>query len=130
VFRTLGRSVGEALIHAFAWGGTAICVVAIFQHSDARLAYALLSGWWAALYVGHLGRVRLAAALPAAFLYAVARGVDSLCGFQVLYHDSPSRLSPSFAAGTVLGTLVFISPIVVNAVVRTIRDSSTTPRSQ
>jgi hypothetical protein len=118
VFRTLGRSVGEALIHAFAWGGTAICVVAIFRHSDARLAYALLSGWWAALYVGHLGRVRLAAALPAALLYAVARGVDSLCGFQALYHDSPSLLSSPLAFGTVLGALVFISPIFLNAVGR------------
>jgi hypothetical protein len=59
-----------------------------------------------------------AAALPAAFLYAVARGVDSLCGFQALYHDSPSLLSSPLAFGTVLGALVFISPIFLNAVGR------------
>jgi hypothetical protein len=62
--------------------------------------------------------VRLAAALPAALLYAVARGVDSLCGFQALYHDSPSLLSSPLAFGTVLGALVFISPIFLNAVGR------------
>lgn len=59
-----------------------------------------------------------AAALPAAFLYVMARSVDELCGFQALYHNSPSLLSSQFASGTVLGALVFISPIFLNAVGR------------
>ena len=51
-------------LHYGTWIGVATIVEMIFGDSPARGAYGMLSGWWAALYVGYVAKIGMSAALP------------------------------------------------------------------
>ena len=80
----------------------------IMADSPARTAYALLSGWWCALWVGAVFRVRLAAVLPCALL-AIGWGA-AYPGHDLTWQDYVT--SPGRMVGI---ALVFVSPIALNA---------------
>jgi hypothetical protein len=110
-------SIGGS-VHAAAWVLGGLAAGLIFQHSESRLAYSLLSGWWCALYCGYLFHVKTAAIVPAGILYVLARIGDAVLGYGLVYHDPPPVLSWDFVSTAVLSGLVFVSPILVNEFAR------------
>lgn len=111
---SMKRGVVKALLHMGAWMVGAAATALLFRHSGSWLAYGLLSGWWCALYCGYVFRVERSAVLPAGVLYLAARIVAAGTGLDLVYHDSPPLLSLDFVSTVVLGSVIFISPILVN----------------
>ena len=54
------RAIMEGIVLAIVWFVTAQVIEAAAAHSPARVAYRLISGWWAALYAAHLMGVTFA----------------------------------------------------------------------
>lgn len=112
------RGIVQAAVHTGVWVLAAVSVGMALRHSDARLAYSLLSGWWAALYAGYVFGVRTLALPASAVLYLLARIGDSGLGLGLLYHDPPKFPSSEFLVVVLLGYLLFVSPILLNELVR------------
>jgi hypothetical protein len=114
------KALFGALLHSISWFTADFLATYSFSDSPSRLAYGLLCSWWAALYVGFVGRITLAS-LPLAFMiYAVVMCVYGVFKFDLIHSKFLSQDSASLAIWLLLGALVFITPIVVNYVVQTV----------
>lgn len=78
----------------------------------------MISGWWCALYVGYIFRVRIKAALVVGVGYFVFGVAAVSLDWSWFYHDMPTNLSLAFAGTLAGGALVFVGPILMNAIVR------------
>jgi hypothetical protein len=109
-------------IHAILWLVAVVLIQTTFVDSSARDAYGLLCAWWVTLYAGLLFGTTLRA-LPA-FLgcMAVLLILDTLLGTSWLYHDAPSPISAQFIGLIFLLSVLWSSPIVVNTLIRYVRD--------
>lgn len=105
-----------AIIHCAAWLGVELAVESMMRGSACKEIYGLLSGFWAALYIGFVLRVPLSAFVPAAVVYTIAlwsSGSASI-GF-------PRRVSDVGAPGlfnTIPWAILFGAPIAINHCVR------------
>lgn len=115
---TAQQGIVQAAVHTGLWVLAAVGVGVVLRHGDARLAYSLVSGWWAALYGGYVFGVRTQALPATAVLYLLARIGDSVLGLGLLYHDPPLLQTPEFLLVVLLGYLLFVSPILLNELVR------------
>lgn len=111
------------LVHFAAWVIAEFGIILAFQHSDARMAYALLTAWWSALYFGYVLRVRLAAIGPLSIYYLTLFSLDNWYGWEVIYHDSSPISSVDFWVAYIFSFMVFSSPIVINAAVRKLQEA-------
>lgn len=110
------------LAHAAIWVGITLIVERGLGASPARDAYALLSAWWATLYVSLLVGTTWRAVSIFLFGMAIALAIDATLGTQVLYHDPPNVRSSAFGAILLLQGALWSSPFAVNECVRRGRD--------
>jgi hypothetical protein len=112
--KLLKETAVGSCVHALSWTVAYLLVKRIFApSSDAWMAYALLSGWWATLYAGYIFGVRLPVFFVVFLGYVLVGSVSSLFNFSLLpYHDGTSPISYSF------GALGFGSSIWVNEMIR------------
>lgn len=106
-------AVIQATLHFAAWVLPALVVGAVFGHSESRLAYGLLSGWWAALYLGYVFAVRIKSIVLSVLFYILVVVIDWYFDLG-LFHDSTLLVS-------LLGLMAYISPILLNAAMRAAR---------
>lgn len=111
--------VVKAVIHLAAWIGVGFLVGVVFADSPARLAYALLSGWWAALYVGFVFTVSTREIMLSVIFYGLIVAADMHFSWG-LFHDPPGEFSLSALVFFLPGLMIYISPILLNALVRRI----------
>lgn len=108
------RALIGAAIHAATWIATVIVVSALSSGMSSSAAYGILSGWWAALYVGRLASIGIEAAIPLALGYAVLGMVSVPLGWSWIYHDPPISLSSAYVGTVLVAGLLFASPTAVN----------------
>lgn len=112
--KTFTRALLQGGIHTVCWAAVySLMANVIAADSPAATAYALLSAWWAALYVGYLANVGRAA-FPIIFVgYILVAKVCSYLSLPwALYHDGGDFLSFS------VGAFAFASPVLLNTTVR------------
>lgn len=98
------RALIGAAIHAATWIATVIVVSALSSGMSASAAYGILTGWWAALYVGRLVSIGIEAAIPLTLGYAALGIVSVPLGWSWIYRDPPMSLSSSY-----VGSVRFLS---------------------
>ncbi len=111
------RALIEGAVLVVVWFLTAWCIEAVASDSPAREAYGTLSAWWATLYVANLLQVTLRRGGLIGGMAVVVCLALRLAGWE-WGHDSPSSHDVSGIVGLcLLQALVFVSPILVNAIV-------------
>ena len=106
--------------HFAVWIGTYLITLLLFASNESRSAYALLSGWWCALYAAAALATPAVASLTAGVVFLVLDLVAAAAGLPRLYHDSGV-----VDAGTIVDSfqraVLFVSPILVNGVVAALK---------
>jgi len=77
------------------------------------VSYALLSGWWCAMYVDRVGQTTLSAVPLCVLFYVIYGCISAILGISWLAHDRPD-FSVYELPFLVAGAAIFVSPIVVN----------------
>lgn len=110
------RSITGAAIYVLAWHFAWVVVLLVFSYSPSRYAYATISAWWCALYVGYVLEIRIISAIPVAIIFMLIIGiVEIVFELDWFYHDPPAEISM-----IVFRYLIFSSPIFINSAVRTV----------
>jgi hypothetical protein len=112
------KSLQNSSLYISAWVFGYGVMIVIFGHSPSRQAYGLLSGWWCALYVSYILSVNLRAAAFALLVYFCFGFLSVYFGWSWLYHDLPHAVSVTCTFVLLVGGLVFVSPILLNSIVR------------
>lgn len=109
------RAIMEGIVLAVVWFLTAQAIEAAAAHSPARVAYGLISGWWAALYAAHFMGVTLARGTLICGGFFVTCFALRMMGLEWA-HDPPARFDLiEVAERSALESLAFVSPVVANA---------------
>jgi hypothetical protein len=116
---SIRKSLAGAAVHAATWIAIAILVGVLTTGTSASVAYGMVSGWWATLYVGRLAKVGVESMIPLALGYAALAMISVPLGWSFLYHDPPPRLSFPYVSSIFTAALLFASPTVVNWLVGT-----------
>lgn len=112
-------AIGVA-IHFAAWIAMVALVAAVFSHSEAAIAYGLLSGWWCSLYAATLTTPTIRAGTLALAVFFVIDVVAAAMGIGLLQHDR-AGLGIATIMNAGLRGIVFASPIFANRVVGLVR---------
>ena len=110
-------AIVHSVIHITMWIVSILVINFIMAHSDARLAYGIISGWWLSLYVGYIIRIELRTAYLVGAFYIVCGVLAVLFGWQWFYSDIPTTITVLFMFRLVSGALLFASPIILNIIV-------------
>ena len=86
--------------------------------SEARLAYGYLTGWWAALYFGYIARFNIYSSAFAFIIYFCAGILAVFLDWSWFYKGLPISVTPSYLLILAIGGAVFVSPILINSIVR------------
>lgn len=111
----------ESVIHCILWVGGIVLGHALFSHSDARLAYGYLIGWWAALYVGYVFEFDIRAGFLSFALYFLLGIIAVLRDWDWFYVDLPSRLSIAYLMINAMAAAIYSSQFIVNYSMRSIK---------
>lgn len=96
-------------------------ILILTSDSPSKLVYAELSGWWAALYVSRACRANLLSVLFG-FLLALFYFIFSVyLPLPVLNRDTPDSLNASYLIQTLLNAFIFVSPILIDMLLRKIQ---------
>ena len=110
------------ILHAVVWLVALVGVERAFETSPGRGSYALLSAWWATLYLACLLATPWRAVGVFILIMAVSLAVDVGLGTGLLYHDAPSILSAGLLGLLLLMVALWLSPFAINAGARWMRD--------
>jgi hypothetical protein len=110
--------IAGASAHCLTWAVAYLLVESAMGHSSARGGYGLLVGWWAALYVGYIGRVDLRAVPALSALVVLGRFFST----NVLSMSAADPLYATRDGFVVLAVqiLAFVSPVFLNELVRAV----------
>ena len=86
--------------------------------SEARLAYSYLTGWWTALYFGYIARFNISSSAFAFTIYFCVGILAVFLDWSWFYKGLPTSLIPSYLLILAIGGAVFVSPILINSVIR------------
>jgi hypothetical protein len=110
------------VFHAVVWLVAIVGVERALEASAARGSYALLSAWWATLYLACLLATPWRAVAVFLAIMAVSLVVDVALGTGVLYHNAPAILSAGLFGLLLLMGVLWVSPFAINAAARWLRD--------
>jgi hypothetical protein len=63
------KSFLQGLTHCVFWVIGFLVASKLMTHSEARIAYGYLAGWWAALYFGYIGKFNIFSSVSALIIY-------------------------------------------------------------
>jgi hypothetical protein len=107
------------VLHIAAWLCACALILYIFQHSTSKYVYAVISGWWCALYVGYIFKIGFGSCAIAFMFYLCYEIVVIIVfGSEWLYHDISGGLDFSLFLRIVSRDIIFISPVFANAAVQ------------
>lgn len=113
----------DPLIHFSAWWLVWLVVLIMFGPSQSRYAYATISAWWCALYVGYICNIGLRSLLPLFVINMISITVS--LGFGLGWflgrHDaltfSEATLNDLILA-TMVSYVILSSPVIINSGIR------------
>lgn len=106
------------LLHSAIWIGAILLGSWGLRGNSAAVAYAAICAWWATLYAALLFRTPWRAVLAFLVVMIAALSVDTVAGWNLLYHDAPDLFSGQFLAAAALLCVMWASPFIVNAIAR------------
>ena len=112
------KQIFQVAAHIACWGSGFTIVYLLMVHSEARQAYGLLTGWWFACYLGYVIGINTKAIVPSYLIYVCGCTVSFTLGSAWFYQGAGTEWSQHLMVVIILQGLVFISPIVINAVMR------------
>lgn len=110
----------EPLIHLSAWIAGYQGTHLLLAGTSSVAAYASLSAWWLALYAGYVLSVKLKACVPLFIGYLIVSGGSLWLGYEWFFHDPPESLGLWLLVIAGGQALIFVSPVVINFLVRKI----------
>lgn len=120
--KSILKSGGACCIHLLAWILVYQIIVRIFSATPHASNYALLSGWWCALYFAHLFQIKPIVSIPLIIGYLVVGMVSFSTKLSLLsllsYHDPPTEFSGMLFYILLIQSIIFISPILISSSVR------------
>lgn len=87
----------------------------IASHSPSKMAYGIIFGWWSACYFGYLSSIRIKTSWIIATIYIAICIISFIIGKPWFYHGAGSSFSFQLIIAIFIQSLLFISPIFVNA---------------
>ncbi len=109
----------DSAIHISCWILGYWALYSLMSHSGSKEAYGIIVGWWLALYIGFVFKIKLSAFPPVFLLYILTCIVSFIIGTTGwFYHGAPEHINFILLAVIFSQALVFSSPIVVNWAVR------------
>jgi hypothetical protein len=88
------------------------------SHSEARMSYAYLTGWWGALYLGYVFNIKPLSSVIAFLVYFFLGTLAVFLDWSWFYMGLPDIISIQYLIALVVGGVAFVSPIFFNAAVR------------
>lgn len=117
--KKLKQWVIDPCIHVSAWIIGYQITIGVFSGSECVYVYGLLSGWWCALYLGYIGRVKLFITIPLIIIYMTLEIVSFFWELPLLlYHNPPANFEWAFFFVILGQAVIFISPIPINIFVQ------------
>lgn len=83
-----------------------------------RPSFGELTAWWLSLYVGFVANIRIPATAPISVLYVSVLLADILFDRGWFYAEGASSDPVAYFAMSLIGLVVVVSPIFLNALVR------------
>lgn len=114
------KSFIGAIIHILSWGAGYGLAYSLMSHSANNGVYALNVAWWMACYVGYIANINIKAGIVAFSICVLALIMSSLTGHSWFYHDPPENINLFFLVIILLNGVLFVSPILLNALVKKI----------
>jgi hypothetical protein len=111
----------QGVAHTVFWLLGIFAALQLMAHSDARIGYGYLIGWWGALYCGFITNVKLPSSIVAFLIYLTVGILSVFFDWSWFYKGLPESLSIQYVITVVFGGVVFVSPILVNAMVRFVK---------
>ena len=121
-------AIKPILIHIISWCIGFGLTTIVASHSSVSVNYAIISGWWSACYFGYILNVR-GISIPFAYIVFVFLFIVLYVNEVFSFHDMGDNID-IFMIIIVLGQgLVFVSPILVNEIIRVVESKCITRRS-
>ena len=114
------KSFLQGLAHCVFWVIGFLVASKLMTHSEARIAYGYLTGWWAALYFGYIGKFNISSSVSAFIIYFCTGIIAVFFGWPWFYKGLPASLTHQYLLILAVGGAVFVSPILINLIVRKI----------
>ena len=114
------KSFLQGLTHCVFWVIGFLVASKLMTHSEARIAYGYLTGWWAALYFGYIGKFNISSSVSAFIIYFCTGIIAVFFGWPWFYKGLPASLTHQYLLILAVGGAVFVSPILINLIVRKI----------
>ena len=103
------------ILHTGSWLLGTVITETLFSSSSARTALGVLAGWWCALYIGYILKIKIEASLIVISFYLLVAILAVLFNWEWFYHDLPNQLSFLHLLMMFLGGCLFSTPIFINA---------------
>lgn len=111
--------IRATLVHVGSWGAAYCITLLLFANNGGGYGYAIVNGWWFALYVGYIARVNLEACGPSAVLYVAYAIAIIFLKPDLFGHDlATSGFDLLVVLVILVRSLFFVSPILVNYGIR------------
>jgi hypothetical protein len=116
--KKITKSFLQSLAHSTFWIIGFFAASKLMGHSEAKFAYGYLTGWWAALYFGYIGNLKIASSVSAFIICFCVGIVAVFLNWYWFYKDLPESVTVQYMFVLIIGGGIFISPILINSVVR------------
>jgi len=91
---SIKNAVVGFILHTGSWLLGTVITETLFSLSSARTALGALAGWWCALYIGYVLKIKIEASLLVISFYLLVAILAVLFNWEWFYHDLPDQ--PSF----------------------------------
>lgn len=112
------RSLVGGVAHCAFWLIGIVISFTVMAHSEARIAYGLLTGWWIALYFGYITNISISSSVFPFLIYICTGIFAVICKWTWFYKGLPETITLYYVIILLLGAAIFVSPILINEVVR------------
>lgn len=116
--KTISKSFIQGIAHSAFWIIGIFAASKLMEHSEAKVAYGYLTGWWAALYFGYIGKLKIASSVSAFIIYFCIGIVAVFLDWAWFYKGLPESVTTQYIFVLAIRGAVFISPILINSAVR------------
>ena len=116
----ISKSLLQGLIHCAFWVIGFLVASKLMAHSEARIAYGYLTGWWTALYLGYIAKFKISSLVSALTIYFCTGILAVFLNWSWFYKGLPTSVTPRYLLTLAIGGAVFVSPILINLIVRKI----------
>lgn len=109
-----------ALIHIFSWGVGYGLAYGLMSHSSNSEIYGFIVAWWMASYVGYIANIGVNSGIAVFSIGILILITSYLTGHSWFYRNPPESINLLFLTVIFLNGLLFVSPILFNALVKKI----------